>query len=374
MAFIYELGVDNDGGSSNSYSDWKEDYVGGKAGGSPGDFPSSNWDIDLASPATTSGSGGTDGGGIVIGSIVQTSDDGGTSIDPADVGDGNLDAGETFTIQIDDGNGGFNTLNATVDYYFTPNANADTSLMVFEVDNGDGSYSKYAYNLGNGDPAETDPQKITGGRITEGMTNNGHTFDSFEDRVIVCFVRGTKIATPDGDVLIEDIQIGDRVLTADSGAEAVRWIGSKVVKPTRETTPIKIKAGALGRDTPSQDLLVSPAHRVLISGWRAELLFGEPEYLAAAKDLANDHSIVAAHGFSEVEYFHMLFDKHEIVTSNGTPTESFHPNAEALSALDKSARAELLALFPHLDPETGGTALKVARPVLSPSEAGIFVE
>jgi len=211
MAFIYELGVDGDGSSSGSYSNWTEDYVGGNSGGAPGDFPSSNWDIDLANPATTSGPNGTDGGGIIIGSIVQTTDDGGTSTDPNDVGDGNLDAGESFTIEIDDGNGGFNTLNATVDYYFTPNANADTSLMVFIVDNGDGTFSKYAYNLGNGDPTETDLQKIPGGRITEGMTNNGHTFDSYEDRVIVCFMRGTKLATPTGDVLIEEVMIGDRI-------------------------------------------------------------------------------------------------------------------------------------------------------------------
>ncbi|NOR63708.1 MAG: hypothetical protein GQ535_14600 [Rhodobacteraceae bacterium] len=372
MAFIYELGVDSDGSSAGSYSDWTEDYVGGNSGGAPGDFPSSNWDIDLANPATTSGPNGTDGGGIIIGSIVQTSDDGGTSTDPNDVSDGNLDAGETFTIEIDDGSGGFNTLNATVDYYFTPNANADTSLMVFIVDNGDGSFSKYAYNLGNGDPAETDLQKIAGGRITEGMTNNGHTFDSYEDRVIVCFMRGTKLATPTGDVLIEDVMIGDRVLTVDSGVQVVRWIGSRKLKPSRATTPVRIKAGALGAQMPSHDLLVSPAHRVLISGWRAEALFGEPEYLVAAKDLVNDSTIVFARDIENVEYFHLLFDKHEIVTSNGMPSESFHPSADALCALTYEARTELLALFPELSDEANSGYLEITRPMLSEAEARLL--
>lgn len=373
MAFIYELKFDGDGSDSDSYSDWHEDYNGAISGGAPGDFPGSIWDIDLADPATTAGPNGSDGGGIIIGSIVQTSDDGGTSSDPNDVGDGNLDAGETFTIQIDDGNGGFNTLNATVDYYFTPSSNADTSVMVFLVDNGDGSFSKYVYNLGNSDPSETDPQKIEGGRITEGMSNSGHTFSSYEDRVITCFVRGTKLETPTGDVLVEEISIGDYVLTADSGAQAVRWIGSRKLKATRATTPIRIKAGALGEHMPSSDLLVSPAHRVLISGWRAQALFGEPEYLVAAKDLVNDHTIVVAYDVKEVEYFHLLFDKHEIVNSNGTPSESFHPNVDALSALAQDARDELYALFPELSVKENGGYSEISRPLLSQAEAQLLL-
>ncbi|MBL1436687.1 MAG: Hint domain-containing protein [Rhodobacteraceae bacterium] len=372
MAFIYELKIDSDGSDAGSYSDWHEDYNGGNSGADPGAFPNSVWNIDLANPATNAGANGSDGGGIVIGSIVQTSDDGGTSSDPSDVGDGNLDAGETFTIQIDDGNGGFDTLSATVDYYFTPNAHADTSVMVFLVDNGDGSFSKYAYNLGNGDPSETDPQKIEGGRVTEGMTNSGHTFSSYEDRVITCFARGTKLETPTGEVLIEDIMIGDYVLTVDNGAQTVRWIGSRKLKSTRTTTPIRIKSGALGEQMPNFDLLVSPAHRVLISGWRAQALFGEPEYLVAAKDLVNDHTIVVAYDMVEVEYFHLLFDKHEIVTSNGTPSESFHPNVDALSALTHDARTELYALFPELTAKENGGYSEVSRPLLSCAEAKLL--
>tara|TARA_R110000850_G_scaffold16308_11_gene51057 strand:+ start:182 stop:1303 length:1122 start_codon:yes stop_codon:yes gene_type:complete len=372
MAFIYALGVDGNGASSSSYSNWTEDYVGGNKGAAPGTYPNSNWNLDLANPATTSGSGGTDGGGILIGSIVQTSDNGGTSTDPSDANDGNLDAGETFTIQIDNGSGGYNTYNAIVDYYFTPNANADTSLMVFTVDDGNGNLTKYAYNLGTGDPNETDPQKVLGGRVTEGMTNNGKTFSSYEDRVIVCFARGTKIATPEGEKLIEDIMVGDGVLTADSGTQIVRWIGSKKIRPSRATTPIRIKAGALGENLPHEDLLVSPAHRMLISGWRAELLFDAPECLVAAKNLVNDSTIVVAHEMKVVEYFHILFSKHEIVTSNGVQSESFHPNADALGALDEEARDEVFALFPEIKAGNKASTFVDARPSLSALEAALL--
>jgi len=383
MALIYALGTDNNGSSPTSYSDWTEDYTSGPLqGDAPGVNPTKNWNLDLASPAVTA-NGGDPMGGIEISSLNQLTDDGGTSSDPLNSGDGNIDAGEWFSILVDttgDGNPD-TTYYGQVDYFFTPNANADTSLMVFvlydsppDVNNDPTGniVDKYAYNLGNSDPAETDDQKVEGGWITEGMTNQGKTFDSFEDRVIVCFVRGTKIATPTGEVLIEDIVIGDRVLTADSGTQIVRWTGSKKLKPSGAFTPIRIKAGALGNEAPNQDLLVSPAHRMLISGWRAEVLFGEPEYLVAAKDLVNDSTILVAHDLAEVEYFHILFDKHEIVTSNGTPSESFHPNADALSSLSKEARAELFALFPELETKSKNGNYSIARQILTASEVTLL--
>jgi len=380
MALIYALGFDGNGSDPDSYSDWAEDYTSGPLqGDAPGDNPTNNWNIDLDSPAVTAG-GGDPRGGINIDSLTQLTDEGGTTGDPSDDGDNNIDAGEWFSVEYDTTGDGIpdTTYYGQVDYFFTPNANVDTSLMVFELydsppdvnnDPTGNSIGKFAYNLGNGNPADADdPQRVEGGWITEGMTNQGKTFGSYEDRVIVCFVRGTKIATPEGDVPIEDIAIGDRVLTADSGTQIVRWIGSKVLNPSRATTPVRIKAGALGNNTPNQDLLVSPAHRMVISGWRAEVLFGESEFLVPAKELVNDSTIVFAHDLDEVEYFHILFDKHEIVTSNGTPSESFHPNADALSALSKEALAELFMLFPELKVDGNNWESDVARPVLTSSE------
>jgi len=267
------------------------------------------------------------------------------------------------------------TYYGVVDYYFTPNANADTSLMVFTLytadpDLGGTLVNKYAYNVGNSDPAETDPQKIAGGRITEGMTNNGKTFDSYEDRVIVCFVRGTLIATENGDIAVEDLSAGDLVITQSNGPLPLRWIGSTKRIARRSLAPIRIKAGALGENTPSQDLLVSPAHRMVVAGWRAEVLFGEPEYLVPAKNLVNDETITVARDLDEVEYFHIMFDSHEIVMSNGAPSESFYPNQDALSALEEDTRAELLELFPDLE-RTNGTAPSI-RPTLTDAESRLL--
>ena len=111
-----------------------------------------------------------------------------------------------------------------------------------------------------------------------------------------------------------------------------------------DLAPILIRKGALGND---RDLRVSPQHRMLLQGWQAEMLFGEEEVLATAKSLVNDHSILRDEG-GEVEYFHILFDTHEIIYAEGAPSESFHPGEQGWKALDQATRNEILTLFPEL--------------------------
>jgi hypothetical protein len=95
-------------------------------------------------------------------------------------------------------------------------------------------------------------------------------------------------------------------------------------------------------------LIVSPQHCVLLDDWRCELLFGEDEVLAPARALINDNSITVDHGCEEVTYYHFMFDRHEIVYSNGAETESFHPST-GFDAVDADKRDELFKLFPQLE-------------------------
>jgi Ca2+-binding RTX toxin-like protein len=164
------------------------------------------------------------------------------------------------------------------------------------------------------------------------------------ENVIICFVRGTMIETLDGPRPIEDLEVGDAVITLDSGVQKLRWIGSRTVAAKGNLAPIRIAAGALGND---RDLYVSPQHRMLIDDWRAELFFNAPEVLVAAKHLVNGNSIQKVTG-GEVEYFHLLFDRHEIVMANGALSESFHPGEIGMGALENAAREEILQLFPEL--------------------------
>ena len=190
------------------------------------------------------------------------------------------------------------------------------------------------------------------------------------ERVVVCFAAGTMIDTAEGEVAIEALQVGDLVRTADHDYQPIRWIGSTKVAATGSVAPILIKAGALGN---TRDLKVSPQHRMLLGGWQAEMLFGDDEVLVAAKHLVNDSTILRVEG-GEVEYFHMLFDTHEIVFAEGAPSESFHPGEIGWGALAEDARAEILALFPELAVGDFGRYGASARRTLKAFEAKLVAD
>ncbi|MGH1454308.1 MAG: Hint domain-containing protein [Paracoccaceae bacterium] len=193
---------------------------------------------------------------------------------------------------------------------------------------------------------------------------------------VICFTPGTRILTPDGARLVEDLREGDRVMTRDSGAQDVEWIGSRRMTGARlfampKLRPIRIRAGALGVERPEEELLVSPEHRMLVKGAVAQALFNTPEVLVAAKDLINDHTIAVDTALKEVTYIHLLLPKHEILWANGVETESFHPANAALSTLADEDRERLLARHPAMAAEPARYG-EYARRNLSRSEAAIL--
>ena len=200
-----------------------------------------------------------------------------------------------------------------------------------------------------------------------GTNFNGLGINRQTTNFLACFASGTAIATPSGERLIETLVAGDLVLTEDHGAQPIRWMGRRRVSGRGGFAPIRIRAGALGN---TRDLLVSPQHRMLLSGWRAELLFGAPEVLAAACHLTNDATIRRS-PCDAVTYHHMMFDRHEIVTAEGCLSESFFPGDVSMSDMDAETRAEILALFPDLGGHPG-TYSPTARTVLKQYEARLF--
>lgn len=201
---------------------------------------------------------------------------------------------------------------------------------------------------------------------SDGNTVSTVRFSEIEN--IVCFTRGTMIATPMGEVAIEDLSEGDMVSTRDSGARSIRWIGKRTVRAEGALAPVKIVKGALGNH---RDLMISPLHRLLVTHWRSDLMFGEPEVLVCAKHLVNGDTIFSAPG-GDVEYFHILFDNHEIITANGTPAESFHPGEQGLGWLDDAVREEIFMIFPELRIHAEGYG-PAARPALREFEARALI-
>jgi len=181
-----------------------------------------------------------------------------------------------------------------------------------------------------------------------------------------CFVAGTPIRTPEGPVAAERLRPGDRVLTLDRGALPLVWVGQRTVPATGRFAPVRFAPGAIGN---ADVLEVSPQHRMLVAGWRAELLFGESEVLVAAAHLVDGNRITRAPR-PEVTYVHLMFAGHEIVVAAGVPSESFNPGAAFLRR-DSATRDELAALFPDLpDPrQTGAPLHRPARPMPAGAEA-----
>ena len=174
----------------------------------------------------------------------------------------------------------------------------------------------------------------------------------------VCFVHGTLIKTVDGDRPVETLSPGDLVFTMDHGYQPLRWIGCQklddidlALKP--KLKPICIRADALGPGFPKTDLYVSPQHRILVRSVIAQRMFDTDEVLIPANKLVALNGIAVVDDTTPgVTYYHMLFDGHEIVFSNGTPSESLFTGPEALKSVSSEARHELETLFPQItDPE-----------------------
>lgn len=163
--------------------------------------------------------------------------------------------------------------------------------------------------------------------------------------LITCFVRGALIEVEGGkETKVEDLRVGDLIRTKDHGFQAIRWIGSTTVPGVGKLSPVVFRKGALGN---TRELRVSPEHRMLITSAKAELLFAKSEVLVSAKSLVNGRTIVRTDE-DKVEYFHILFDQHEVIFSEGIPSESLYLGTQAIKALSDAARAEIFSLFPHL--------------------------
>ena len=136
--------------------------------------------------------------------------------------------------------------------------------------------------------------------------------------------------------------------------------------------PVLIRKGALGPNQPERDLLVSPQHRMLVSGPKVELWFGEQEVLVAAIHLTILDGIEQI-AVDEVTYVHFMFDEHEIVCGDGAWSESFQPGDLSLQGIAQEQRAELMMLFPELECHGGSLPYGAARPSLKGYEVPLLL-
>lgn len=208
--------------------------------------------------------------------------------------------------------------------------------------------------------------------VKTGGSNNGDSeFDSF----VPCFTPGARISTVRGLVAVEDLLIGDRVMTRDNGLQELRWLGRKELPQSRLVAdarfrPIRIRKGALGPEMPMVDMLVSPNHRMLINGPELAVHFGEDEMLIAAKYLVGLPGVELM-GAQDVSYIHILCDRHEVLLVDGTWTESFQPGDFIMNGMEKNQSNEIFALFPELRDPALSLRFNASRQTLRKFEANI---
>lgn len=197
--------------------------------------------------------------------------------------------------------------------------------------------------------------EVDGGKGTDVLSTQspGVTGKNTETTNVVCFARGTLIRTATGERPVEELVIGDLVLTADNGLRPIGWIGARTLSEAdlqrkAELRPIRFRKGALGEGLPAMDLVVSPQHRILFRSRIAERMFGSREVLVAAHLMLGMPGVEIAETSDGVTYFHFMFDAHEVVFANSSPTESMFAGPQAILGLDSKAREEIAMLFPEL--------------------------
>lgn len=183
-----------------------------------------------------------------------------------------------------------------------------------------------------------------------------------------CFLAGTLIATPGGEVPVEHLAAGDTVLTASGRVARIVWAGCRRVAASaqqrdRTLRAVVIGPGAIGNE---RALSLSQQHRILVSGARVQLWFGIEEILVPAKALLAAGCASLLGSDTDIVYHHLLLEDHDVILANGIAAESLYLGPRGLGPTPE----ELAALPPHL--QRSQAHPRPARPFASIAEGTAF--
>ncbi|WP_397544422.1 Hint domain-containing protein [Roseovarius salis] len=198
----------------------------------------------------------------------------------------------------------------------------------------------------------TDGSTLQNATLVDTSWVSNTTPTPYEDLDPVCFVTGTMIETEDGETPVENLRGGEIIRGYTGEGLRLRKIFRRTfvirdIEANPKLRPVRICAGALGEGLPVRDMLVSRQHRMLIHSRIANRMFGVSEVLVPAIKLTALPGIFVDQSINEVEYFHLLFDAHEVIVAEGAPTESLFTGPEALKSVSPEARQEILTIFPE---------------------------
>jgi len=174
--------------------------------------------------------------------------------------------------------------------------------------------------------------------------------DTTPGDVYICFCKDTDILTPEGYKKVETLKAGDLVLNDDGAAVPILWFGqsdASVADMQRDPTrrPIRIHAHSIKPGIPHADLYVSAQHRVVLESAWAELYFGEPSVMVAAKHMVGTTAEQVMPD-EDVTYYHILLEQHDVLVSNALVTESFQPSLRSFNGITPQMRESLSDAIP----------------------------
>ena len=248
-------------------------------------------------------------------------------------------SGDTFTVAGD---------THTYTYWgftdYTHSGSAKPGFVGYYVHSGTATYFLFTVHTAAASANKPDASSSLSDQ-QQSVAGNTATEFNLSTGLEACFTAGTLIATPDGEVAVEALVPGDRVLAADGAALPVRWVGrstvSRVFADPLRILPIRIRAGALADNVPARDLLVSPGHAMLLG-----------DVLVQAGALVNGTTIVQEAEMPLVfTYYHVELDRHAVLLAEGAPAESFLDGIEDMNFRNAAERvpAEMAELdYPRI--------------------------
>ena len=188
---------------------------------------------------------------------------------------------------------------------------------------------------------------IQGSFVTSNFTVTNNGSDSFVELNAPCFRCGTHILTDHGEVAVERLAVGDRVVTDSGEVIPIEWIGHRRVdcrnhpKP-RKVWPVCVRAGAFGDGTPHRELWLSPDHAVFVD-----------DVLIPIKRLINGTSIEQV-PMDQVTYYHVELEHHDVLLAEGMPAKSYLDTGDRFNFANGGG---LIALHPEFSPRRPDTVL-----------------
>ncbi|WP_231867287.1 Hint domain-containing protein, partial [Acetobacter malorum] len=226
----------------------------------------------------------------------------------------------TYTLVAYDGNSTMNAIARNVT--FAARRNTDGSIAT------DASGNTVYYSPLDLSPAPTATGTIDGNHGDGQYTGNtyyqdaGFSYDSKAPAATVtCFLAGSLIRTAKGDVAVEDVRVGDLVLTVTTGQDVyqpVIWAGyqTMTVQPNLPDDeagyPVRIRAWAIADGVPYEDLLITPEHCLFQNG-----------RFVPVRMLVNGSSIFYDRSLTQYTYYHVETAQHAVIMANGMLTESY---------------------------------------------------